>query len=213
MHKAEVSGFARVDCAACCSSSPKGLRFYDGQTWASLRLATFSSFTALSYASLPGVPPAEATAARCLARSQLGYVAGDTGRSYIVGVGTDPPQQVHHRDAACTLDEDAAGFCEGSAAFWFPACAATIRSTFFFTHSGRSGLQPRLQLVPHSLASWMQIWRCIDYLCLHLQLGKWQPHSSSSLCWLGTCVLSLHEDVLLTYRSLGLQFCWRDTWK
>jgi endoglucanase len=96
----------------CCSATPKGLRVHHGQNWASLRLATFSSFSALSYASLPGISPSEATAARCLARSQLGYVVGDTGRSYVAGFGKNFPLQVHHRDAACTIAEDAEGFCE-----------------------------------------------------------------------------------------------------
>jgi hypothetical protein len=141
-----------TDSASCCSSSPKGLRLYEGQNWASLRLATFSSFTALSYASLPGVTLVEATAARCLARSQLGYVAGDTGRSYIVGFGTNFPQQVHHRDAACTLAEDAAGFCERSAALRLP-CVAAIDQDVLFVYPGRSGLLPCSHILPNSSAS------------------------------------------------------------
>lgn len=31
------------------------------------------------------------------ARSQIGYALGDTGRSFVVGFGTNPPQRPHHR--------------------------------------------------------------------------------------------------------------------
>ena len=33
------------------------------------------------------------------------------GRSFIVGFGNNPPQRPHHRNAACTLTEAAAGSC------------------------------------------------------------------------------------------------------
>lgn len=98
--------------AAACRASPLGLRRFEEERWASLRLAAFSAFTALSYASLPDTVPAQVWKARCLARAQLGYIVGDTGRSYVVGYGRRFPQQVHHRDAACTLQEDEDGFCQ-----------------------------------------------------------------------------------------------------
>lgn len=59
------------------------------------------------YADLPGLSPHQRRTARCLARSQLGYVLGDTGRSFVVGYGKRYPQHVQHRDSACTLEEDA----------------------------------------------------------------------------------------------------------
>uniref|UniRef100_K1QJR7 Endoglucanase n=1 Tax=Magallana gigas TaxID=29159 RepID=K1QJR7_MAGGI len=35
------------------------------------------------------------------ARSQIGYALGDTGRSFVVGFGTNPPQRPHHRSSSC----------------------------------------------------------------------------------------------------------------
>jgi Glycosyl hydrolase family 9 len=92
-----------------------GLRRHAQSKWAPLRQATFSTFTALTYATLPGAAtsePARVAAARCLARSQLGYVLGDTGFSYVIGNGDKYPVHPHHRDAACTLAEDAVGRCQ-----------------------------------------------------------------------------------------------------
>jgi len=31
------------------------------------------------------------------AETQINYALGDTGRSYVVGYGTNPPQRAHHR--------------------------------------------------------------------------------------------------------------------
>jgi endoglucanase len=85
---------------------------HTGEDWAFTRVATASAFTAATYASFPGVKGTEyGTKALCYARSQLGYVVGDTGFSYVVGFGEKYPLQVHHRDSVCTLDEDAAGKC------------------------------------------------------------------------------------------------------
>jgi hypothetical protein len=41
-----------------------------------------------------GVHPTEY---RKWAKSQIGYALGDTGRSYVVGYGVNPPTQPHHR--------------------------------------------------------------------------------------------------------------------
>nr|8IHW_A Chain A, Endoglucanase [Eisenia fetida] len=35
------------------------------------------------------------------ARSQIHYMLGDAGRSYVVGFGNNPPQQPHHRSSSC----------------------------------------------------------------------------------------------------------------
>jgi endoglucanase len=37
----------------------------------------------------------------CFAMKQLRYMAGETGRSFIVGTGSKPPCRVHHRAASC----------------------------------------------------------------------------------------------------------------
>lgn len=90
-----------------CRATKKGLRQHPKEKWASLRTAYSAAFIVGMYATLPGVPAANATEARCFVRSQLGYIAGDNPAniSYVVGFGTKWPQQVHHRDTACTLRE------------------------------------------------------------------------------------------------------------
>jgi hypothetical protein len=40
---------------------------------------------------------------REFAKKQIGYALGDTGRSFVVGVGVNPPQRPHHRAASCPL--------------------------------------------------------------------------------------------------------------
>ena len=76
-------------------------------------MAMTASALAVVYATVEGQDTGTAMHSRCLARSQLRYVAGDTGYSYIAGVGEAFPQQIHHRDAACTLAEDESGDCGG----------------------------------------------------------------------------------------------------
>jgi Glycosyl hydrolase family 9 len=98
------------------------MRTMVGNDYANLRLSTFSSYHAAFLASLPGVPEDTKKKARCLARAQMGYVAGDTGRSYIVGFGQNFPRHVHHRDSACTLKEDDEGKCDRCADACQPAC-------------------------------------------------------------------------------------------
>lgn len=36
-----------------------------------------------------------------LAKSQVDYALGSTGRSFVVGFGASPPLRVHHRGASC----------------------------------------------------------------------------------------------------------------
>lgn len=43
-----------------------------------------------------GINPTEY---RNWAKSQIGYILGDTGRSYVVGFGVNPPTHEHHRAA------------------------------------------------------------------------------------------------------------------
>ena len=33
--------------------------------------------------------------------TQIGYILGDTGRSYVVGFGENPPLRPHHRSSSC----------------------------------------------------------------------------------------------------------------
>ena len=39
----------------------------------------------------------ESKAYQDLGRGQIGYILGDTGRSFVVGVGVNPPTHPHHR--------------------------------------------------------------------------------------------------------------------
>ncbi|MEY4550096.1 MAG: hypothetical protein RL685_6291, partial [Pseudomonadota bacterium] len=64
--------------------------------WGSLRYAAGAAFSAALYAQVTGD-----TVARDLAVSQLNYIAGENsyGRSFVVGYGTNPPQNPHHRNS------------------------------------------------------------------------------------------------------------------
>ena len=73
-----------------------------------------------------------------MARSQMGYIAGDTGYSYVVGYGRSWPEQVHHRDSACTLKEDAAGDCDWCG---FTQCNNVAACVYVGTESARARLQ------------------------------------------------------------------------
>lgn len=75
--------------------SPKGLAFRS--QWGSLRYTSNMAFMALLAADV-GVHPDQY---RQWARSQIGYALGDTGRSFVVGFGTNPPQRPHHRSSSC----------------------------------------------------------------------------------------------------------------
>ena len=50
---------------------------------------------------------------RCWAQKQLRYIVGDAGRSYVVGMGTNPPTHVHHRAASCPKRPAACNWTSG----------------------------------------------------------------------------------------------------
>nr|4ZG8_A Chain A, Endoglucanase [Perinereis brevicirris]4ZG8_B Chain B, Endoglucanase [Perinereis brevicirris]4ZH5_A Chain A, Endoglucanase [Perinereis brevicirris]4ZH5_B Chain B, Endoglucanase [Perinereis brevicirris] len=75
--------------------TPLGLAWRD--TWGSLRYSANSAFIAL-LAAEEGVLTSQA---RTFARAQLDYMLGSTGRSFVVGFGTNPPLRPHHRAASC----------------------------------------------------------------------------------------------------------------
>ncbi|XP_006824236.1 endoglucanase A-like [Saccoglossus kowalevskii] len=77
-------------------------RVFNGQLavyldWGSLRYTSTMAFLALVAADI-GIRP---TAYRDFAISQINFMLGDGGRSYVVGFGENPPQRVHHRAASC----------------------------------------------------------------------------------------------------------------
>ncbi len=77
--------------------SPKGLAFCD--TWGSLRYATTTAFLADVYADWSGCTASKVNTYKTFAKSQVDYALGSTGRSFVVGFGTNPPQHPHHRTA------------------------------------------------------------------------------------------------------------------
>ncbi len=51
-----------------------------------------------------GSDPVQAAKYECWARSQIRYMIGDSGRSYVVGFGNTPPGSEHHRGASCPAE-------------------------------------------------------------------------------------------------------------
>ncbi len=64
--------------------------------WGMLRHASAAAFSAALYSQVTGDIPA-----RDLAISQLNYIAGQNSynRSFVIGIGVDPPQHPHHRNS------------------------------------------------------------------------------------------------------------------
>lgn len=82
------------------SYTPKGLA-YSGP-WGSLRHVGNALFLMKAYVhGKPSVKPAVKQAIDCTVKQQLGYILGDTGRSFVVGYGDNPPTQPHHRASSC----------------------------------------------------------------------------------------------------------------
>nr|AXQ39830.1 beta-1,4-endoglucanase [Diploptera punctata] len=77
--------------------TPKGLVFIE--QWGSLRMASNAVYLCLE-AAQAGINP---TQYRNFATEQIGYMLGDTGRSYVVGFGTNPPSHESHRSSSCPL--------------------------------------------------------------------------------------------------------------
>lgn len=75
----------------------KGLVWSSSSQWGSLRYAANYGHFAFQAARL-GIKESEG---RAFAESQINYILGDTGRSYVVGWGVDPPTHCHHRAASC----------------------------------------------------------------------------------------------------------------
>lgn len=73
----------------------QGLAFRN--EWGSLRYAANTAFVALM-AAKSGI---NAKANHDFAASQINYILGDGGRSFMVGFGNNPPQRCHHEAASC----------------------------------------------------------------------------------------------------------------
>jgi len=77
--------------------TPKGLAWRD--QWGPNRYSANTAFLALVAAD-QGVKP---SAFREFAKKQIHYMLGDSGRSFVVGFGTNPPERPHHRSSSCPL--------------------------------------------------------------------------------------------------------------
>ena len=77
--------------------TPKGLAWID--SWGSLRYATTSAFIAAVYSDWKGCPSSKRQTYIDFYESQINYALGSSGRSYVVGFGTNPPEHPHHRTA------------------------------------------------------------------------------------------------------------------
>jgi len=75
--------------------TPKGLVFLS--EWGSLRHAANAVFVCLQAANA-GI---NANTYRNFAKVQIDYMLGDSGRSFVCGFGTNPPQRPHHAAASC----------------------------------------------------------------------------------------------------------------
>uniref|UniRef100_A0A383V7Y8 Endoglucanase n=1 Tax=Tetradesmus obliquus TaxID=3088 RepID=A0A383V7Y8_TETOB len=82
--------------------TPKGLA-YSGP-WGSLRHVGNAMFLMKAYAARASpkqLSPAVKKEIDCAVRQQLRYILGDSGRSFVVGYGVNPPQRPHHRASSC----------------------------------------------------------------------------------------------------------------
>ena len=74
--------------------TPKGLAFF--AKWGPNRYAANAGFIAAQASMLkPALP--KAGSYFTFAQKQLNYLLGDTGRSFVVGFGRNPPREPHHR--------------------------------------------------------------------------------------------------------------------
>nr|AXQ39832.1 beta-1,4-endoglucanase [Diploptera punctata] len=83
--------------------TPKGLVYIN--EWGPLSLAANAALVCLEAASA-GLNPDEY---REFAKSQIDYMLGDAGRSFVVGYGEDPPTHANHRSSDCP---DAPDVCD-----------------------------------------------------------------------------------------------------
>ena len=65
--------------------------------WGALRYAAAAAGLCFVAADMKVDPDAN----RDFAKSQLDYILGDTGRSFVVGFGVDPPTRVYHKESFC----------------------------------------------------------------------------------------------------------------
>lgn len=88
--------------------TPKGLAWFT--QWGSLRHASNAAFLVLAHVHNNVRNPVVQKRMVCFAHKQLRYMLGESGRSYVVGYGTNPPQRPHHRASSCPVIPAACGW-------------------------------------------------------------------------------------------------------
>ena len=81
--------------------SPQGRTHY--LQWGSLRYAANAAFICLQASDLTK-DKGKSETFRKYALGQMEYMLGSTGRSFVVGFGTNPPTQPHHASSSCPVD-------------------------------------------------------------------------------------------------------------
>ena len=94
-YKKQVEAF--LDFAFSADHTGKGLIWIPSSEWGSLRYAANFAMYA-TQAVYSGIYEEKAFN---FAESQINYILGDTGRSFVVGWGNNPPERCHHRGASC----------------------------------------------------------------------------------------------------------------
>ncbi|MDA3849979.1 MAG: glycoside hydrolase family 9 protein, partial [Spirochaetaceae bacterium] len=84
--------------------TPKGLAWLS--QWGSLRYATTEAYLAMVYSQWNEADPALADKYTSFAKDQVDYALGSTGRSYMIGFGTNPPEHPHHRTAQGSWEDN-----------------------------------------------------------------------------------------------------------
>ncbi|KAF8066338.1 celD [Scenedesmus sp. PABB004] len=98
--------------------SPKGMAWID--SWGNLRYVANQALMGLLHnKAYPG--GSRARAYTCFARKQARIMLGETGRSYVVGIGTNPPCRPHHRGASCVAPGPPGQPCDCTA-YFNPGC-------------------------------------------------------------------------------------------
>lgn len=90
---------AWIDGTAGITYTPKGLAW--AFQWGSLRHTCNAIFYALAHANAAYVDEQYRHKVVCWAKRQMDYVLGSSGRSFVVGVGDNPPCRPHHRGSSC----------------------------------------------------------------------------------------------------------------
>jgi len=75
--------------------TPRGLAFIS--MWGSLRHTSNAAYVCL-VAATAGI---NTSVYNAFAKSQIDYMLGDAGRSFVVGYGVNPPQRPHHTSSSC----------------------------------------------------------------------------------------------------------------